>query len=154
MKIITSAVVTSSRPLQHWSVTLGDTKLNRANNFSIRLVGCDGLEKDAARFRRRNNDTPSNDESCQLCSAPVEDADHFISVCPILEGERSSLIDSTPPTVKAHLPDHVTGPEEFAEVILGTNWVDDHATQHFCIEFLQKLRSFRIGRINAGLLCT
>ena len=78
------------------------------------------------------------------CAVPLltRDAHHFISVCPILEGERSSLINHAPPTVKAHLPDHITRPEEFAEIILGTNWVDDCATQHFCIEFLQKLRSF------------
>ena len=112
------------------------------------------MEKDAARFRRRNNNTSSNDESCKLCSAPVEDVHHFISVCPILEGERSSLIDRALPTVKAHLPDHVTRLKDFAEIILGTNWVDDCATQHFYIEFLQKLRSFHISRINAGLLST
>ena len=64
------------------------------------------------------------------------------------------LIARAPPTVKAHLPDHVTRPEEFAEIILGTSWVDDRETQHFCTKFLQKLRSFRIGRINAGLLST
>jgi hypothetical protein len=41
-----------SRPLPHWSVTVGDVQRTRANNFRIRLLpGCDGLEKDAARFR-------------------------------------------------------------------------------------------------------
>ena len=40
------------RPLPHWSVTVGDVQRTRATKFRIRLLaGCDGLEKDAARFR-------------------------------------------------------------------------------------------------------
>ena len=140
------------RPIQHWAVTLGDSKLSRANNFRIRLlVGCDGLEKDAARFRRRNNDRAPSDPSCKLCNAPVEDAFHFISHCPALEGERLRLLDCAPPSVKTQLPDHVTRPDEFAETILGTNWIDDRPTQSFCIEFLQDLRSYRTSKFNVGL---
>lgn len=43
--------ITLGRPLQHWGITLGNTTLTRANNLRIRLLaGCEGLEKDAARF--------------------------------------------------------------------------------------------------------
>ena len=44
------------RPLPHWSVTIGDVQRTCAINFRIRLlVGCEGLEKDVARFRSRSN---------------------------------------------------------------------------------------------------
>ena len=47
--------ITLGRPLQHWGITLGNTTLTRANNLRIRLLaGCEGLEKDAARFHYRN----------------------------------------------------------------------------------------------------
>ena len=56
------------RPLPHWSVTIGDVQRTRATNFRIRLlVGCDGLEKDVARFRSRSNGTSPADPSCKLC---------------------------------------------------------------------------------------
>ena len=68
------------RPLQHWSITLGNTTLSRASNLRIwLLVGCDGLEKDAAHFRYRNNQLSPADPSCKLCSASVEDALNFTS---------------------------------------------------------------------------
>ena len=39
------------KPAPHWSITRGDVNLTRMNIFRIRLlVGCDGLECDAARF--------------------------------------------------------------------------------------------------------
>ena len=83
------------RPLPHWSVTIGDVQRTRATNFRIRLlVGCDGLEKDAARFRSRSNGTSPADPSCKLCGDPTEDASHFISCCLALERERVRLISS------------------------------------------------------------
>ena len=40
----------------HWSVTQGLPLLTRMNNFIIRLlVGCDGLDTDASRFRIRTS---------------------------------------------------------------------------------------------------
>ena len=69
--------------LQHWLVTLGDTALSRENNLRIHLlVGCEGLENDTVGFRCRNNLFDPADPTCKLCSALLEDAHHFISVCP------------------------------------------------------------------------
>ena len=35
----------------------------------------------------------------------VEDAHHFISVCPVLTADRSRLLNSAPDIVKVNLPD-------------------------------------------------
>ena len=52
------------RPLPQWSVTVGDVQRTRATNFEIRLLaGCDGLKKDAVRFRSRNNGISPADPS-------------------------------------------------------------------------------------------
>ena len=70
------------RPMQHWEFTVGDSTLTRANNLRIRLLaGCEGLEKDAARFRYRDKQFSPADPSCKLCAAPCEDARHFIATC-------------------------------------------------------------------------
>ena len=56
-------------PAPHWKVTIGDPKLTRLNNFRIRLlVGCDGLEADASRFRSRTTTAQPGDPSCKLCN--------------------------------------------------------------------------------------
>ena len=76
------------RPLPHRSVTVGDVQRTRATNFRIRLLaGCDGLEKDVARFRSRHNGISPADPLCKLCGDPTEDASHFISCCSALERE-------------------------------------------------------------------
>ena len=63
------------KPAPHWAVTVGDVKMTRLNNFRIRLlVGCDGLERDASRFRTRNTGGRVHDPSCKLCGAVSEDA--------------------------------------------------------------------------------
>ena len=139
------------RPLPQWSVTVGDVQRTRATNFRIRLLaGCDGLEKDAVRFRSRNNGITPADPSCKLCGDPIEDAFHFVSCCPALESERVRLISSAPPSVQALLPNHVTSVKEFSDVILGINWLSDRETQLFCIDFLTGLRSYRISKLTAG----
>ena len=56
-----------------------DPTLTRLNNFRMRLlVGCDGLEQNAARFRYRNTGTAPSDPLCKL---DQEDAVHFTAVC-------------------------------------------------------------------------
>ena len=46
------------KPSHHWSSTLHDRQATIRTNFRLRmLVGCDGLEADASRFRRRMNST-------------------------------------------------------------------------------------------------
>ena len=70
---------------------------------------------------------------CCKLSVPLSD---FISGCPALERERVRLISSAPTSVQTLLPDHVTSGKEFSDVILGINWVSDHETQIFYIDFL------------------
>ena len=73
-------------PVNHWRATLGLPILTRQNNFRLRLlVGCDGLEQDASRFRQRKDPSSrAHDASCKLCLSEPEDAPHFISRCPAL----------------------------------------------------------------------
>ena len=140
---VSECEVKIGRPLPHWSITIGDIQWTRANNFRIHLlVGCDSLEKDV-RFRSRINGISSGDPSCKLCGDPTEDATHFISRCSALERERVRLISSAPTSIQVQLPDHVMQPREFADVILGTNWIPDRETQLFCVDFLAILKSFR-----------
>ena len=56
-------------PVNHWRVTLGLPILTRQNNFRLRLlVGCDGLEQDASRFRQRKDPSSrAHDASCKFC---------------------------------------------------------------------------------------
>ena len=77
---------------------------------------------------------------------PTEDATHFISRCSALERERGRLISSAPTSIQMQLPDHVMQPREFADVILGTNWIPDREAQLFCVDFLASLKSFRLSR--------
>ncbi len=139
--ISAAAISKLFQPAYHWKVTLGDPKLTRLNNFRIRLiVGCGGLGKDTARFRVRNTGAMPNDSSCKLCySGSTEDAVHFIS-CPALAEERQRLLSDAPPSVCCMLPDPRTRPHDFCEILIGTCWIDDFATQKFCIEFLNNLR--------------
>ena len=93
-------------PVPQWSITRGDVNLTRMTIFRIRLlVGCHGLECDAALFRSRSTSVlRSQDPSCKLCGAPCEDALHFVSS---LATARLSLFSSAPPPVALLLPDPV-----------------------------------------------
>ena len=84
------------------------------------------------------------------CVDPTEDASHFISCCPALERERVRLISSAPTAVQALLPDHVMNSKEFADIILGADWISDHGTQLFCIDFLSSLKAYRISKLTTG----
>ena len=60
-------LLTLGKPIPHWSVTIGLPKLTRLNNFRIRLlVGCDGLEADACRFRARKYLGATGSAICRL----------------------------------------------------------------------------------------
>ena len=115
------------RPAPHWTVTLQDTHASRRNNFRIRLlVGCDGLEADASRFRWRKDRSQPNNSTCKLCHSEPEDPFHFIAKCPALSPVRSRLLSET---IKPHLPDLEADPLRFVEVVLGLELIKDTPTQ-------------------------
>ena len=80
------------KPTPHWSVTRGLPKLTRLNNFRIRLlVGCDGLEADGSRFKRRKYAAAAvNDPTCRLCKLEPAVPAHFILRCSALVSTRDS----------------------------------------------------------------
>ena len=56
------------KPAPHWAVMLGNVSLTRKNNFRVHLlVGCDGLEGDAAIFQSLSTGARPHDSSCKLC---------------------------------------------------------------------------------------
>ena len=108
----------------------------RTTSFRIRLlVGCDGLEADASRFRWRKDHSQPNNSTCKFCHSEPEDPFHFIAKCPALSPVRSRLLSATPETVKPHLPDLEADPLRFTEVVLDLEWVKDTPTQTFIIDF-------------------
>ena len=139
------------RPAPHWRVTVGDPTLTRLNNFRIRLlVGCDGLEHDAARFWYRNTGAAPSDPSCKLCGHDQEDAVHFIAVCPRLENARLEALAVAPPISDNILPNRSVNPREYTEIMLGTSWIDDPTFQRFCISYLSTLKSRRAQLLVSG----
>ena len=105
--LISDCEFKQGHPVKQWSVTIGDPKLTRLNLFRVRLlVGCAGLEKDAARFRLRNRSgSEPGDPCCKLCGAAEKDAIHFIAVCSSLASCRTTLISSAPESVRSIIPD-------------------------------------------------
>ena len=90
------------KPLPHWSVTRSLPILTWQSNFCIRLlVGCDGLEHDACRFRTRR--FPGTDKSsvCKLCLQEPEDQAHFIAQYPRLEAVGSRLLLTALPPLQS-----------------------------------------------------
>ena len=54
-------------PIGYCNLPLHDRQTTTRTNFRVRiLVGCDGLEADASRFRRRMNGTAPGDSTCKL----------------------------------------------------------------------------------------
>ena len=105
------------------------------------LVGCDGLETDASRFRRRMNGTAPGNPTCKLCHTAPEDPAHFILHCPTLSTRRHELLLAAPSHVKPLLPDINLDPEDFVDVMLGCVWIKDHATQVYIVDFFDQLRA-------------
>ena len=70
-------------------------------------------------------------------------------LCPSLREERMEMIAKAPHAVHTHLPDPDTRPEEFTNVILGTDWVDVHEVQVFAIEYLRRL-NYRLTKFETG----
>ena len=108
------------KPSHHWFSTLHDRHATSKVNFRVRLlVGCDGLEADASRFRRRLNGALPGDPICKLCRTEPEDSAHFILRCPSLSARRLELLSDAPAHVKQLLPDMVRDPDRFIDVMLG-----------------------------------
>ena len=130
------------KPVPHWTVTRGLPNLTRINNFRIRLlVGCDGLEADASRFRaRRLPGITPNDPVCKLCMGGIEDPAHFIAHCPALSQARELLLQELATDVATY---YCSDREHFISIILGVEWIEDSDLQCSIIEFLHKLRLLR-----------
>ena len=143
--LISSLPIKLGKPPPIWFVTLNDRSLTSTANFRARLlVGCDGLESDAARFRYRRDNRTSGDGYCKLCCcSKMEDPLHFLAICSSLESLRVSLISSAPSSVKAHLPNHTTDAEGFLNILLGIDWIVDDSTQGWIMSFIKQLRDAR-----------
>ena len=130
-------------------MSVGDPQLTRKSNLRIRLlVGCDGLEKDAARFRSGRN-AHTTGPSCKLCDqGAVEDATHFIVQCPVLAEVRLHWIQELPTSrvtrIQCLLPDRTSAPDDFVHVMLGSHWMHNADLQTFCTELLSELRFNRL----------
>ena len=138
--LIGSCSHTYGKPAKHWSITI-DRKATSKCNFRIRmLVGCDGLELDASRFRTRRT---SSSPSCKLCHSAPEGPTHFILRCPSLALRRSELLSDCPDNIAPHIPDPSVDPDGFTDVMTGVEWIPDKATQIFIIDFIAQLRNCR-----------
>ena len=111
--------------------------LNKEKQLSNSFVG--GLEHDACRFRTRRFPGVDNSSVCKLCLQEPEDQAHFIARCPRLEPIRSQLLLKAPPSVQSQRCNQ----HQFVQVILGLDWIEDHVTQQFTINFLHDSRLYR-----------
>ena len=128
------------KPLPHLSVTRSLPLLTKRNNFQIHLlVGCDGLEHDACTFCTRRFPGVDNSSVCKLCLQEPEDQAHFIVRCPRLEPIRSQFLLTAPPSVQSQYCNQ----HQLVQVILRLDWIEDHVTQQFAINFLHDLRLYQ-----------
>ena len=119
-------------PAPHWKVTHSAEMLHLTtrSNFRVRLLlGCHGLECDAARFRVRRDGGPTGNTTCKLCNSGKEDPEHFLATRNALQARRRSLLSHAP----LNLPDPEHDPSAFTEIILGIDWIDDLESQAFFI---------------------
>ena len=132
------------KPIQQWAVTNGLPNLTRWNNFRIRLLmGCDGLEEDASRFRKRSHSTAVvHDPLCKLCKTESESPAHFIARCSSLVCSSESLLsgDELCTDLGSMLR---SDSAKFVDVVLGVEWIDDPSLQQSIFRFLHGLRKAR-----------
>ena len=135
-----SSSLSSNKIILHWLTCKGDRQMLQRSNFRIRiLVGCDGLETDAARFRYRRPGLEVGCSSCRLCSFAPETSFHFITECAALQCLRSKLLNEAPTTVTQF----ISSPHMLFDIIMGITWVDDMATQKFCVDYLFTIKAER-----------
>ena len=91
---LSNCLLSVGMPARHWHSTLGLPALTRLNNFRIRLlVGCDGLEADASRFRYCHLPSiPLSSDICRICKSGSEDPTHFIAHCSGLSSASELLL--------------------------------------------------------------
>ena len=129
-------------PAPHWKVTHSAEMLHLTtrSNFRVRLLlGCHGLECDAARFRVRRDGGPTGNTTCKLCNSGKEDPEHFLATCNALQARRRSLLSHAP----LNLPDPEHDLSAFTEIILGIDWIDDLEAQAFFIHYITDLKQKR-----------
>ena len=118
--------------------------LTSKNNFRVRLLlGCHGLETDAARFRVRKGGLRVGSSTCRLCDQGDEDPTHFLATCPALAGRRAELLQAMPLALHVVVPDPAREPVEFTSTLLGVPWIDDTEFQEFAISFITELKALR-----------
>ena len=110
------------------------------SNFRVRLLlGCTGLESDAARFRVRTDGGPIGNPRCKLYNSGEEDLVHFLAACNALQVDYQSLLTHAP----LNLPDLAHDPSAFTEIIFGVDWIDNLEAQAFFIQFITDLKQKR-----------
>jgi hypothetical protein len=116
--------------------------LTSKNNFRVRLLlGCHGLEIDAARFRVRKGGLRVGSSTCRLCDQGDEDPTHFLATCPALAGMRAELLQAMPLALHVVVPDPAREPDEITSTLLGVPWIDDREFQEFAISFITELKA-------------
>ena len=126
-------------PAPHWKITHSADLLHLTtrSNFRVRLLlGCHGLESDAARFRVRRDGSPTGNPMCKLCNSEEEDPVHFLAVCNALQAQCRVLLSHAP----LNLADPAHDPSAFTKIILGINWIDDLEAQAFFIQYITDLK--------------
>ena len=143
---ISSLPALLGRPLMLWSCCQLDRSLHGPSNFRIRLlVGCDGLELDASRFRYRNRGNISpGDASCKLCNTEEESPSHFLVSCPALSMRRLALLQDAPSCVSVHLPhDPRALHDTLYNLLQGLVWLKAAHAQEWLLLFIKDLRQTR-----------
>ena len=126
-------------PAPHWKITHSADLLHLTtrSNFRVRLLlGCHGLESDAARFRVRRDGSPTGNPMCKLCNSEEEDPVHFLVVCNALQAQRQVLLSHAP----LNLPDLAQDPSAFTEIILVVDWIEDLEAQVFFVQYITDLK--------------
>ena len=126
----------------HWKVTHSAEMLHLAtrSNFTVQLLlGCHGLEWDAARFRVMRDGGPTGNATFKLCYSGKEDPEHFLATCNVLQVRRRSLLSHVP----LNLPDPEHDPSAFTKIILGIDWIDNLEAQAFFIHYITNLKQKR-----------
>ena len=108
----------SGSPSTLWTITHNKDLLHLTarNNFRIRLVlGCHGLESDAARFRKRRGELEAGSSTCRG-SHPLLG----YMPRPLTETKRAA----TRSDPRARLPDPECDPTAFTLALLGIPWIE------------------------------